>query len=103
MSPGTCNSARPAALQKFADTHKDLVSKFVFTQGPAPELAGKLKAQQSAGRLDINFVLTGNDGLAAGMEQGLWTEILPKYAARFPDLEKLYLPGAYAMQKMARG
>jgi len=92
-----------AALQKFADTHKDLVSKFVFTEGPAPELAGKLKAEQDAGRLDIDFVLTGNDGLAAGMEQGLWTEILPKYAAKFPDLEKLYLPGAYAMQKMARG
>jgi putative spermidine/putrescine transport system substrate-binding protein len=79
------------------------VSKFVYTQSTAPELAGKLQAQQAAGRVDIDFVLTGNDALAAGMEQGLWTEILPKYASMFPDLEKLYLPGAYAMQKMARG
>src|ERR1700760_3049794 len=91
------------ALEKFQAEHPDLVSKFVFTQATAPELAGKLKAQEDAGRVDIDFVLTGNDALAAGMEQGLWTEVLPKYASRFPDLEKLYLPGAYAMQKMARG
>jgi len=49
------------------------------------------------------MVLTGSDGLAAGMEQGLWTEILPKYATKFPDLEKLYLPGAYVLQKLAQG
>lgn len=91
------------ALQKFADTHKDLVAKFQFIQAPAPELAGKLKAQQAAGRVDIDMVLTGSDGLAAGMDQGLWTEILPKYAAKFPDLEKLYLPGAYVLQKLAQG
>jgi putative spermidine/putrescine transport system substrate-binding protein len=91
------------ALEKFRDAHPDLVSKFVFTQATAPELAGKLKAQQDAGRVDIDFVLTGNDALAAGMDQGLWAEILPKYASMFPDLDKIYLPGAYAMQKMARG
>lgn len=91
------------ALEKFRETHPDLVSKFVYTQATAPELAGKLKAQGAAGRVDIDFVLTGNDALAAGMEMGLWTEILPKYASMFPDLEKLYIPGAYAMQKMAQG
>jgi putative spermidine/putrescine transport system substrate-binding protein len=91
------------ALEKFRDTHPDLVSKFVFTQATAPELAGKLKAQQDAGRVDIDLVLTGNDALAAGMDQGLWSEILPKYAAMFPDLEKIYLPAAYAMLKMAHG
>jgi putative spermidine/putrescine transport system substrate-binding protein len=91
------------ALERFAEIHSDLVSRFVLTQATAPELAGKLKAQEAAGRVDIDFVLTGNDALAAGMDQGLWTQILPKYTAMFPDLEKLYLPGAYAMQKMARG
>ena len=75
------------ALEKFQTEHPDLVSSFVFTQATAPELAGKLKAQQDAGRVDIDFVLTGNDALAAGMEQGLWTEILPKYQDKFPDLE----------------
>jgi putative spermidine/putrescine transport system substrate-binding protein len=91
------------ALEKFQSEHPELVSKFVFTQATAPELAGKLKAQQDAGRVDIDFVLTGNDALAAGMEQGLWLEILPKYADQFPDLKQLYIPGAYLMQEMARG
>jgi len=91
------------ALDKFAETHPELVSRFVFTQATAPELAGKLQAEQAAGRLDIDFVLTGNDALAAGIEQGLWTKILPQYASSFPDLEKLYEPGAYEMQQMARG
>ncbi|MHA6686226.1 extracellular solute-binding protein [Mesorhizobium sp. A556] len=91
------------ALDKFAATHPELVSKFVYTQAPAPELAAKLMAQQAAGRLDIDFVLTGNDALAAGIEQGLWTQILPDYEDMFPKLDERYLPGAYAMQKMARG
>jgi putative spermidine/putrescine transport system substrate-binding protein len=91
------------AIEKFRKDHPELVSRFVFTKATAPELAGKLKAQQDAGRVDIDFVLTGNDALAVGMEQGVWLEILPKYQDRFPDLSKLYLPGAYAMQKMGRG
>ncbi|MDQ0348773.1 extracellular solute-binding protein [Ancylobacter vacuolatus] len=91
------------ALEKFQAAHPELVSKFIFTQATAPELAGKLKAQQEAGRVDIDFVLTGNDALAAGMEQGLWLQILPKYADKFPNLKELYIPGAYLMQEMARG
>jgi putative spermidine/putrescine transport system substrate-binding protein len=99
---GDLQLSKPA-LEKFREAHPDLVSRFVYTQATAPELAGKLKAQEAAGRVDIDFVLTGNDSLAAGMEMGLWTEILPKYASMFPDLAKLYSPGAYEMQKMARG
>ena len=91
------------ALEKFRAEHPELISKFVYTRATAPELAGKLKAQQDAGSVDIDFVLTGNDALAAGMDQNLWLDILPDYQSRFPDLAKLYLPGAYAMQKMARG
>ncbi|MCA0014348.1 extracellular solute-binding protein [Mesorhizobium sp. B292B1B] len=91
------------ALEKFAEIHPELISKFVYTQAPAPELAAKLKAQQAAGRLDIDFVLTGNDALAAGIDQGLWTQILPDYADMFPKLDERYLPGAYAMQQMAKG
>ncbi len=91
------------AFDKFKTDHPELVKNFVFTQATAPELAGKLKAQQDSGRVDIDFVLTGNDALAAGMGQGLWMQILPKYQDKFPDLEQLYLPGAYLMQKMAKG
>lgn len=90
-------------FEKFREEHPDLVSRFVYTQSTAPELAGKLKAQEDAGHLDIDFVLTGNDALAGGMQLGLWTKLLPKYASSLPDLEKIYIPGAYAMQKMTDG
>jgi putative spermidine/putrescine transport system substrate-binding protein len=90
-------------LETFRAEHPNLIARYVYTQATAPELAAKLKAQESAGRLDIDLVLTGNDALAAGMNMGLWLNILPTYQARFPDLSKVYLPGAYEMQEMAHG
>ena len=46
-------------------------------------------------------MLTGVDGLAAGIEQGLWEPLLPTYASRVPGM-KDYLPGAQAMQALAK-
>src|SRR5262245_26709054 len=89
------------AIETYRKAHPELVSRFTFTKAPAPELAGKIKAQQNAGRVDIDLVLTGTDGLAAGIEQKLWLELLPKYADKFPNLEANYLPGAAKMQKLA--
>src|SRR3974390_2107596 len=57
------------AIENYRKAHPELVSRFTFTKAPAPELAGKIKAQQGAGRVDIDLVLTGTDGLAAGIEQ----------------------------------
>jgi putative spermidine/putrescine transport system substrate-binding protein len=71
-----------------------------YSKSPAPELAGKIKAQQNANRVDIDLVLTGVDGLAAGVDQNLWMPLLPTFADRLPGM-KDYLPGAAAMQKLA--
>ena len=59
------------AFELYAKQNPNVVSKFTFTKAPAPELPGKLKAQQAAGRSDIDLVLTGTDCSAAGIEQGL--------------------------------
>ena len=83
-----------AAIEAFAAARPDLVSRIVFSQAPAPELGAKLKAQQAAGRVDIDLVLTGSDGLAAGLAQGAWVKLLPDHADRFPDLEANYEPAA---------
>jgi putative spermidine/putrescine transport system substrate-binding protein len=45
-------------------------------------------------------VLTGVDGLAAGIDQNLWTPLLPAYAGRLGGMTN-YQPGAAAMQKLA--
>jgi len=47
------------AMEAFAKANPKLLSKIVFSQAPAPELPGKLKAQQAAGSVDIDLVLTG--------------------------------------------
>ena len=82
------------AIQNYANKHPQAIAKVNFTKAPAPELPGKLKAMQGAGRSDIDLVLTGTDFLAAGIEQGLLLKILPDYAPKFPNLMQNYQPAA---------
>ncbi|MDP8999699.1 MAG: extracellular solute-binding protein [Myxococcota bacterium] len=90
------------AMERYRDKHPDTVEKINFTKAPAPELPAKLKAMQAAGRSDIDLVTTGTDALAAGIDQGLWTRILPDHADVFPGLTDSYLPQAREMQKLAQ-
>jgi putative spermidine/putrescine transport system substrate-binding protein len=75
--------------------------RFTFTKAPAPELPSKIKAMQAAGRSDVDLVLGGTDILSAGIEQNLWTKILPDHAADFPKVLDNYLPEARKMQELA--
>ncbi|HEX3479876.1 MAG TPA: extracellular solute-binding protein, partial [Kofleriaceae bacterium] len=90
------------ALEAYRTKHPDKVEKFTTTKAPAPELPGKLKAMQAAGRVDIDLVLSGTDALAAGIEQGLWTRILPDHADAFPHVLDNYTDQAREMQKLAQ-
>ncbi len=90
------------AIELYAKKNPNLVAKFNFTQAPAPELPGKLKAMQAAGRSDIDMVLTGTDFLAAGIEQGLLIKLLPEYGPKFPNLAANYQPAAAKMQELAQ-
>ena len=89
------------AIQNYANKHSNVIAKVNFTKAPAPELPGKLKAMQGAGRSDIDLVLTGTDVLAAGIEQGLLVKILPDHQAKFPNLMQNYQPAAAKMQELA--
>lgn len=87
-------------IDDFVSKNPGVISKVTYSKSPAPELVGKVKAQQNAGRVDIDLVLTGVDGLSAGIEQGLWNPLMTKYGDRLPAVRD-YLPGAAAMQKLA--
>ena len=91
-----------AAIEAYQAKHPELVSKVTFSKAPAPELAGKLKAMQGAGRTDIDLVLTGVGALSAGIDQGLWVKVLPDYAAKFPGVLDNYLPAARKMNDLAQ-
>ncbi|HEY6434682.1 MAG TPA: extracellular solute-binding protein, partial [Acetobacteraceae bacterium] len=90
------------AIQNFVRDNPKLISKVNFSQAPAPELPGKIKAQQAAGSVDIDLVMTGTDGLAAGIDGNLWIPLVTDYAAQLPDLKSIYLPGALKMQGLAQ-
>src|SRR5438105_15906319 len=57
------------AYERYVKKTPTRVSKFTYTKAPAPELSGKLKAMQSAGRSDIALVLTGVGCLRNAGEQ----------------------------------
>jgi putative spermidine/putrescine transport system substrate-binding protein len=108
-SPVTLNISDPAgnlqltraAIDEYVKKHPELIAKINIVTATAPEVPGKLKAMQGAGRSDIDLVLTGTDFLAAGIEQGLLMKVLPANAAKFPNLMANYQPAAAKMQELA--
>ncbi len=91
------------ALESFRDQNPGLVSSMTFTNAPAPQLPGKIKAMQKANRADIDLVLTGTDALAAGIEQDLWVKLLPDHQDKFKDILNKYHRNAARMQDLAKG
>lgn len=89
-------------FDSYASANKDKLSRFTFTRSPAPELAGKIRAMQAAKRVELHIVLTGLDGIAAGIEQGVWQDLSPYYA-QLGNPADLYTGGAAAIQKQAGG
>ncbi len=89
-------------LDDFKSQHSDIVSNITTAVATAPELAGKIKAQEDAGRLSIDMVLTGTDGLSAGIAQNLWLKMTPDFDDRLTNM-KNYLEPAAKMQELAQG
>ena len=90
-------------LENYPKANPKAVSRMVFTKAPAPELPAKLKAQQNAGRLDIDLVIGGLDVLSAGIDQKLWVDLLPRLQAELPKPEDIYLKPALAMHNLGQG
>ncbi len=91
------------AFEAYRVANPKLVSSISYSQAPAPELPGKLKAEEDAKHLDIDLVLTGTDALAAGIQQGLYVDLLGTYAADLPKLDAIYNQGGAKMQTLAKG
>jgi putative spermidine/putrescine transport system substrate-binding protein len=87
-------------IDEFVKSHANVIKKVTYTKATAPELPGKIKAQQSAGQVQIGLVLTGTDGLAAGIDQNLWVKT-DDYSSRIGNPN--YQPPAAKMQELAQG
>lgn len=99
---GNLVASKPV-IEKFVAENPDLVSGVTYQTASAPDVAGKLKAQQSAGTTDISMVLGGPDVLGAGEKLGLLVQQLPQYSASLPDMSTVQDEPRQAYQKLADG
>lgn len=90
-------------FDNFLKDHPELVSRFTFNKAPAPELPGKIKAQQRANRIDIDMVIIGPDALSAGLADDIWLDILAVPDSGLPDLEQILQEPAWRMQGLTQG
>lgn len=97
---GDLLTSKPS-IQAFVAKNPNLVGKVNFETGAPTDVAGKVQAQQNAGSVDVDLVLTGGDGLSAMQSQHELITLLPTYAAAFPGLEQEMDPGAWKMMSTA--
>ncbi|GGH07217.1 ABC transporter substrate-binding protein [Alsobacter metallidurans] len=90
-------------FENYRKAKPDFVNRFTFTKAPSPELPGKLKAQQNAGRVDIDIALVGTDAISAGAEQKVWTKLFPDHAAALPKPTDIYSSDVQRMQAITQG
>ncbi|CAN5219387.1 extracellular solute-binding protein [soil metagenome] len=90
-------------FDKYKKEFPNRLRDYKIEKATSPEMPAKLKAQKDAGNLQTALVLTGLDGMAAGVEQGIWDQLLPKYGAKFDELQKNYLDAAKPIQERTKG
>lgn len=91
------------AFENYRKANPQLVSRIAFTKAPAPELPGKIKAQQAANRVDIDMVIVGPDALSAGLADDIWIDLIATQSKALPSLQEIYLEPAWRMQGLAKG
>jgi ABC-type uncharacterized transport system YnjBCD substrate-binding protein len=90
-------------IDNFVHAHPDIVSGVTYTRAPAPSMAGRLQSEQQGGTAQTHLVLSGTDGLSAGIATNTLAKLLPDYQGRFPGLMGNYQPPAAAMQQLSGG
>jgi putative spermidine/putrescine transport system substrate-binding protein len=80
---GDLSSTR-VIIENYAKANPQKVKAVNFQRAPAPELPAKIKAQQDAGRVDINLVLAGQDAGSVLAANGQLVKLFPQYDATFP-------------------
>lgn len=71
-------------IENYQKANPDKVKEIKLQRGPAPETPAKIKAQQDAGRVDINLILTGQDAGSVLVANKQLIELFPKYDKMFP-------------------
>src|ERR1044071_607696 len=59
-------------IDNYVKANPDKVEKVEYISDTAPNLPGRIKAQEDAGKIDTAIVLSGYDGVSSGIAQNLW-------------------------------
>ena len=89
-------------VDAFVKAHPDIISSVKWESAGAPDLVGTIKPQVDSGKLSVDLVMTGTDGLSAGIEQNLWVPIVKDYSSRLSNMST-YLDPAAKMEALADG
>ncbi|WP_028044873.1 extracellular solute-binding protein [Cellulomonas sp. URHE0023] len=89
-----------AMIDQFVADHPDIISGVTWETAGAPDLVGTVKPQVDSGNLTTDLVMTGTDGMSAGVEQDLWIPVAADYADRLSNMDN-YIEPAANMQKLA--
>ncbi|MFV0426103.1 MAG: extracellular solute-binding protein [Beutenbergiaceae bacterium] len=89
-------------IEAFVEEHPDIISDFTFEAAGAPDLVGTIKPQVDSGNLQIDLVLSGTDGLSAGIAENLWVPVVEEFGDRLPGMQN-YTAEAAQMQELAEG
>lgn len=89
-------------VEQFIAEHPDVISSVTWESAGSPDLVGNIKPQVDSGRLSVDLVMTGNDGLSAGIAQDLWIPLVDEYGDRLSN-QGDYIEPAAAMQELAEG
>jgi putative spermidine/putrescine transport system substrate-binding protein len=99
---GDLQLSRPA-IDEFVKEHPKLVDKVTYSKSTGPELAGKIEADQRAGKAQYNLVVAGYGEIATGKQQRLWQRLLPNFSKTLGDVASAYQEGARKMFGLIKG
>src|SRR5438128_7282617 len=83
---GDLSSTR-VIIENYQKANPQKVRPVNFQRAPAHELPAKIKAQQDAGRVDVNLLLVGQDAGSVLAANGQLVRLFPQYAKLFPTDE----------------
>src|SRR5207249_4133770 len=83
----TATSSTRVIIENYQKANPNKVKAVNFQRAPAPELPAKIKAQQDAGRVDVNLLLVGQDAGSVLAANGQLVRLFPQYDRLFPKDE----------------
>jgi putative spermidine/putrescine transport system substrate-binding protein len=87
----------------FAKARPDLVSGIHYETASAPDVLGKIRAQELSHHVVTSLILGGTDIVGALRQQKLLTPLLPAHEDLLPDLATLQDPPRARLQALAGG